>query len=196
MADQLASAADLASLLGITMTSPQQTRATLLLELATSIVQTEADGQRIVQVVDDVIAEGDLMGTTDAWLQLPQWPVSAVEDVELDGTPLSAGTDYKRIGSRLWRGCGWATCWTSPSVVTLTYTHGYPTGHQRLQFGRKAALGLAAGVWGNPTGATAERIDDYSVQYDRMMAAMEASPFLRAAIRKAYGAPASLVRLG
>lgn len=196
MADLLATADDLASLLGVTFTSEQEARATTLLEISTGIVQAVADGQRIVEVVDDEIAEGDFMGTSDRWLQLPQWPVSAVSDLEVDGEALTLGTDYKRFGARLWRHCGWADCPTVPSTITLTYTHGFAAGDQRLQPGRGAALGLVRGVWDNPTGASNERIDDYSVSYERMAAEMEGSPFLKWMLRKTYGAPAGLVRVG
>ena len=60
MADQLATPTDLANL--VPGSSLPAATATLLLECATAVVQAAADGQRIVQVVNDVLT---LAGTTD-----------------------------------------------------------------------------------------------------------------------------------
>lgn len=193
MADKLASASDLASLLQITMTAEQTARAEMLIECATAVVQQAAGNQRIVEVEDD---PGEQMGTTDSWLWLPQRPVTAISDVEIDGEALTVDTDFKRFGSRLWRECGWAECWTEPSTITYVYTHGYATGSQDLQLARSAVLSLTRGVWDNPTGAVREAIDDYSVAFEAMAATMDASPYLSKALAKKYGIPAGLVRIG
>ena len=79
--------------------------------------------------------------------------------------------------------------------MTVTYTHGYPAGDQRLQLARSAVLSLAAGSYSNPTGAVREQVDDYSVQYEAMAARLEASPFLVERLRAQYGRPARSVRL-
>lgn len=190
MADQLCTPEDLASLLQKDLDAYQ---ATMLIECSTAVVQEAAGNQRIVQVEDD---PGELMGTTDAWLQLPQIPVTEVSDVEIDGEALTLGTDFKRFGSRLWRRCGWAACWTEPSAITFTYTHGYAEGAQELQLARNAALSLVRSLIDNPTGASREAIDDYSVSYDAMAEAMQANENLRAALRRRYGITAGFVRLG
>lgn len=191
MADQLCAPEDLASLLEMDLDAY---KAIMLVEAGTAVVQATAGRppQRIVEVVDDEIT---LMGTTAAWLQIPQRPVSAVTSVNLDGADddLVEGTDFKRFGSRLWRGCGWATCWTEPSTVVVVCTHGYPEDDQGLQLARGAVLALIKGVYDNPTGSTRVAIDDYSAAYAALSAQMDASEFLAAAIRRQYGVGAGLV---
>lgn len=210
MADQLATPEDLASLLE--RDDIDAYKAGVLVEIATSIVQDAAAGQRIVQVVGDVMP---LIGTTDSWLDLPQIPVTAVISVELDGNVLAAGTDYKVFGNRIWRRSGWQSNWgqwdhpyparqrlydwwppNEPSAVIVTNTHGFPAGDQRLQSGRGAVLSLCTGAYGNPTGASAESIDDYRVTYDKLAAQMETSPHLAASLRRKYGRRGGLARIG
>lgn len=217
MADQLATPTDLASFLQQDLDA---STATLLVECATAVVQAAAGGQRIVQVVGDPLA---VMGTTDSWLALPQVPVTAVTSVVMDGTTLTLGTDYKVFGSRLWRKLGWQTSYgwpwdypygyawpgyfpppslaagypyQEPSGLVVTCTHGLPPGDWRLQLARKAVLSLAAPVYSNPSSASREAIDDYAAQFEAMSARMEASPALKAALRKQYGRRAGLVRIG
>jgi len=189
MADQLCAPEDLASLLEKDLDAY---KAIMLIECATAVVQEAAGNQRLVLVEDD---PGEQIGTTDFWLMLPQRPVSAIEDVEIDGEALTLDTDYKRFGSKLWRRCGWAECWSEPSKITYTYTHGYADDSQDLQLARNAVLSLIRAVYDNPTGANREAIDDYSVAFEAMTAAMEASPNLRASLRRKYGLPAGMVRI-
>lgn len=215
MADQLATPSDLASLVqGDVDTST----ATLLIEMATAIVQQACGDQRIVQVVGDTLTTS---GTTDSWLALPQIPVISVSSVTLDGVALTAGTDYKLVGNRLFRRQGWqanygwpwddsgigapyysyappSLTWPyqEPSAVTLTYTHGFAAGSQDLQMARSACLALCKGAYTNPSGATSESIDDYSVSFDAMAAQMESAPHMKAALGKKYGRGAALVRIG
>jgi hypothetical protein len=137
-----------------------------------------------------------LVGLPGAWLDLPQRPVTAVSEVDIDGEELTASTDYKLLGSRLWRAAGWASCLWEPSVVTVTYSHGYPAGHQALQLARAAVLSLIKGVYGNPGGATRVAIDDYSEAYEALSAQMDASPFLAERLRRQYGQGAGMVRVG
>jgi len=187
MADQLATPEDLASLLE--RDDIDTYKATLLIEMATAIVQQACGGQRIIQVVDDPL---EIMGLTDSWLALPQIPVTAVSSVTLDGEAI---TDWKKFGDRLFRKVGWQNdlgwqnrtgwpLWDSyysdyfpgydpitgahtqsygqePSAVVVTCTHGYAPGSQDLQLGRQAVLSLCASAYANPTGATSEHIDDY-----------------------------------
>lgn len=195
MADQLATPQDLASLL---QSDLDLSTATLLVEVGTAVVQAAAGGQRIVQVVDDVLT---VLGGTSSWLNLPQIPVTAVSSVTLDGGSIAAGAlagggNYRRIGSKLWRGDGWQADYGIPSEIIVTCTHGYPAGHQALQLGRGAVLGLAKGQYPNPSGATRVTIDDYTEVYDAMSARLEASPSLKASLRKQYGRRGGLVRVG
>ncbi|GAA0738762.1 hypothetical protein Drose_04195 [Dactylosporangium roseum] len=213
MADQLATPADLASLL---QSDLDLSTATLLVEMATAVVQQAAGGQRIIQVIGDVITLG---GYSDSWLDLPQIPVTAVSSVVLDGATLTPGADYRLIGNRLWRRTGWqaslgypwdwqyAPSWPSarvppgypvqePSTVVVTYTHGHAPGAQELQLARSAVLAIAKVGYANPSGAASEAIDDYSVSYDAMAGRMEAAPHLKAALAKKYGRRGGLVRIG
>lgn len=193
MADQLCAPEDLASILESDLDAY---KAIMLVEAGTAVVQatTGRPPQRILEVVDDPF---ELMGTTAAWLHLPQRPVSEVTTVTIDGgDDLVEGTDFKRFGSRLWRACGWATCWTEPSTIAGVYTHGHPTGDQGLELGRSAVISLIRGVYDNPGGAQRVAIDDYSASFAAMSAQMDASPFLQAALRRQYGAGAALVPVG
>lgn len=215
MADQLATVADLASLL---QQDIDTATGTLLIECATAVVQQACGGQRIVQVVGDTAT---LAGYTGSWLDLPQIPVTAVIAVTLDGTALTLNTDYKVFGNRLWRRQGWQANygwpWESegigspwynyappsltwpfqePSTVAVVNTHGYAPGSQDLQLGRQAVLSLTASVYTNPSGAKSEAIDDYHVAYEAIATRMEASKYLKAALAKKYGRGAALVRIG
>jgi hypothetical protein len=207
VADQLATPADLASLLqqGLDLST-----ATLLTECATAVVQDAAGGQRIIEVVAD---PASIMGTSDSWLDLPQIPVTAVASVVMDGATLVLGTDYKVFGNRLWGRRGWQAnlgwAWNSqpgvnyntwygpePSALVVTYTHGYAAGSQQLQLARSAVLSLAKGAYASPSGAISEKIDDYAITYEAIAAQMEASPNLKASLRRAYGRRGGLVRIG
>jgi len=194
VADMLATASDLASLVQADVDTAS---ATLAIEIGTAVVQAAADGQRILQVVGDTATA---VGTTERFLRPPQWPVTAVSAVTLDGVALTAGSagsggsTYRLVGDRLYRGCGWQTYCGEPSEVVFTYTHGYAAGDQRLQLGRGAALSLGRGLFVNASGVIREQIDDYAVAYAEAQAALDASPALKAAIRKTYGPKARMVR--
>lgn len=188
MADQLATPSDLAARL---QSDLDLSTATLLIEAATAVVQA-VTGQRIVQVVDDEVTLDIDNLDRGAYLELPERPVTAVSEVLIGAT---AVTDYSTAlrRARLWRADGWHSTLTAyvtqPSTVTVTYTHGYPTGHQRLQLARAVVLGLAAAVYTSPAGATQVRIDDYTESFEAMSARMEASPFIAKALRRQYGRP-------
>lgn len=189
MADQLCTPADLASWL---QRDIDAYLATLAIETATGLVQA-ACGQRLVQVVDD---PHEMMGTASRWLELPQRPVTAVSNVQIDG---QAVTDWKRFGAKLFRVCGWGGTSWSPAIVTLTYTHGWvvtPTPAQELQPARSAVLSLARGPFVNASGATSEAIDDYRITWEAALAEMTVGPTLEAALRRRYGLPAGLVAIG
>lgn len=194
MADMLATDEDLAVL--IDDAGLDEDRATLLLELATGEVQAAA-GQRIVLVEDDPF---EMFGFTDAWLELKEGPVVEISSLTIDdGDELERGTDYKWVSGsrRLFRHCGWATCWWEPSTIAGAYTHGLADDDQRIQFARSSTLGIAKLAATNASGVLAESIDDYRVQYAAaVLWAMEKSPYLAKALRRTYGDRAGLVRLG
>lgn len=180
MADQLAAPADLGVLLGTTV---DVTQATLLVECATAVVQVAAGGQRIVDLTTTALIDVDPAAGGELYLDLPQLPVRSVAAVTIDGL---AVTDWKLTGQRLWRASGWCTGWT-PVQVAATNSHGHPAGAQALQLARSAVLGLCRPFVANPGGATRVTIDDYTAVYEAMATAMQASPYLAAAIRSAYG---------
>lgn len=192
MVDQLASAADLAAALQVAVADLNSASATLLLEVATGLVQAATGGQRLVLVEDDEVT---LTGTTDSYLDLPQIPVVEVSAVELDGVALSAGTDYRVVGNRLWRGVGWQSG-DEPSEAVVTYSHGYAAAAQELQLARSVVLSLARSGYVNPSGTTSEGVDDYRASWDVTAARMEISSSVRAALRRRYGRRAGLVRVG
>lgn len=210
-ADLLATSQNLADALQVPLGSLNAATATLVLSCATAVVQAAAGGQRIVEVVSTA---APIMGTSDSWLDLPQVPVTAVGAVTMDGVVLVLGTDYKVFGNRLWGRRGWQSNlgwpWSSqpgvnfntwvgpePSAVTVTYTHGYAPGAQELELARAATLTLAKAAYVNPGGVVSEAIDDYRVAFTAATGqAMDASPYLAAAIRKQYGRRGALVRIG
>lgn len=197
MADQLATPGDLAALLE--RDDLDLYKATMLVECGTAVVQAIA-GQRIVEVEDDEVTL-DLDGYDGGlYLDLPESPVTAVSTVTIGATVVTDYTTQLRR-SRLWRADGWRSTLlaypgSQPSTVTATYTHGYPAGHQRLQLARNAVLSLVSTVYGNPTGATREQIDDYAVAYEAISARMEAAPYLRQGLRRYYGRSAGLITIG
>ncbi|GAB3817673.1 hypothetical protein [Micromonospora zhanjiangensis] len=182
MADQLATADDLRTLLDTP--DLDEARCVLLIECGTAVVQAAANGQRIVEVVDDV---AEVTAGPGQWLNLPQWPVQAVKSVSYNGTPVAAGAaGYQVRGSRLWRRCGWSTCPGDLNVATVVYTHGYPDGAQELQLARSAILGLIRDVVDNPAGLKAESVDDWSATYSALSTQMDGTPTLRASLRRQY----------
>lgn len=209
MADQLASPSDLAALL---QTDVDTASATLAIEVATSVVQAAA-GQRLVLVTDE---SETVYGATDRVLALSQRPVVSVTSVTFNSVLLTQGTasgTWRLTPGGLWRDLGWAECsWVGGSWVggswaerswgpapapptVVVYTHGYAAGAQELQLARGATLSIARGLFNNPTGATSEKIDDYSVAYAEAAAALDASPGLAARLRKQYGTKAGMVRV-
>lgn len=201
MADQLATPSDLASLM---QSDLDLSTATLLVEIGTAIVQATV-GQRLVQVVDDVQVVDVDEHDGGVWLNLPERPVTAVTAVLVGATVLSAPLDYtvQLSRARIWRSLGWRSTlinyYSQPSTVTVTNTHGWPAGHQRLQLARGAVLALCRGAYSNPSGATRITIDDYTEAYEAVTAQMDASRFLQQALQRQYGRPvgsALLIRGG
>lgn len=192
MADKFATPEDLASLLQMDLDA---STATLVLELATAIVQAEV-GQRIVQVDDDEMVL-DLDGYDGGvYLNLPERPVTEVGTVLVGDVAVTDFTAQLSRG-RLWRADGWRSTlvayFNQPSRVTVTNTHGYPAGHQKLQLARSVALSLAKGFYANPSGVVREAIDDYQVAYEEMSSQL--TGFMSAALRKQYGRPPGSVPL-
>lgn len=184
--DMLATPQDLASLLQLdyaSLTPAQQATMTMLVELATAKVQRAAGGQRIVEATSTAVIDVEPWHC-DEYLALPQMPVRSVQAVKIDDQPV---TDWKVSGQQLWRRTGWRSSSSEPTKVTVTYTHGYPSGSQWLQLARDVALSLARMGFGNPSGVMSEAIDDYRVTYAEADARMEMTEHMRQAIADAYG---------
>lgn len=184
MADMLATPEELASVLQQDLDAAT---ATLLLELATGIVQA-AVGQRLVEAT-----ETELVDITDCsyWLELSQKPITSVASVALDGT---AVTDWALRNQKLWRAAGWFNSTSPPSQAEVEYTFGYPDGSQHLQLARAVTLSLAQAGYGNPTGVQSEAIDDYRVSYADAMARMELTDAMRMALVNKYGTGAYVTK--
>jgi hypothetical protein len=168
---------------------------TLAIEMATGAVQTAA-GQRIVQIIDDVALLDVDVHDRGFWLDLPEGPVTAVDAVLVGTLPVVDYTVQLSRG-RLWRAYGWLSAtrpyWPMPSTVTVTYTHGYADGDQKLQLARAVVLDLAKTAYSTTSGATVvrEQIDDYAVQYAAMVASVESAldpdGAIAKALRRLYG---------
>jgi hypothetical protein len=181
---------------GSTVDTP---RATMLIEIATAVIQAVTE-QRIVQVVNDIVTI-DLDDYDDQhFLYLPEWPVTAVGTVTIGATAVTDHVTQLSRG-RIWRAGGWRSTMIryadQPSTATVQNTHGYAAGNQRLQLARGAVLAMVRDVVDNPTGTvTSEKIDDYAVTYARMSGFLEGSKFLLEALRRQYSRPpAGSVRL-
>ncbi len=194
-ADLLADPADLAAILQVDTIDTYT--ATMLVEIGTAVVQAET-GQRIVQVIDDVM-ELDLDEYDEGpYLVLPERPVTDVSAVLVGATAVTDWTLQKRR-SRLWRAMGWRSTLVyypdQPSTVTVTCTHGYPAGHQKLQLARGAVLSMISGLYDNPGGASSIKIDDYAATYAAMERQLAASPNLVRLLQRQYGKPVGSIRL-
>lgn len=195
MADMLASTDDLENLLraGTIDTAA----ATLLIEMATAVVQAEV-GQRIVRVTNDTLVLDLDEYDEGPYIQLPERPVVSVASVTIGSTPV---TDYVLQASRarVWRALGWRSTLIyytdQPSTTTVVYTHGYAPGDQKLQLGRATVLSMIAGLYNNPDGASSVKIDDYAATYAALERQLAASPNLAKLLKKQYGRPGGSARL-
>lgn len=170
---------DLASRLGLTLTTDEETRGDALLAIASGIIQ-ETAGQLIGLVTDDEI---EIPGTTDERILLPERPVVSVASVFLGAVELGAGTDWfldgdeiVRIPSSLTLGVGGLldTEFTFPlgtgfgweeQTLTITYTHGYATIPSTV---KAICLEMVVRVWVNPGSVARETVGDTATVYDNM----------------------------
>lgn len=194
MADQLASPADLASLLKQSFDEFDTATVILGIEVATAVVQAAA-GQRIVLVTDDAAT---VYGGTDQVLALPERPVVSVASVTYNGSLLTQGTasgTWRMSADGLWRDCGWSRYCDGPVPTDVVYTHGCATDDQRIQLARGVTLSLARGLFVNSSGVVREQIDDYQVAYSEAAAALDSVSGMAARLRKQYGTKAGMVRV-
>lgn len=166
-----ATADELATYLGTTFAT--DTRAELILDIATSQIQREAR-QTISRVTGDAVK---LKGNWRNRLVLPEVPVVSVSSVTVLGLTYVAGSDYSFDGVRsIYRGAVRFTPdsgdptfvdaelhWGGPDLtIDVVYTHGYDPIPDDI---KGLCLAMAARAYRNPTGAEAESIGQYSVTY-------------------------------
>lgn len=170
---QFASSSDLAARLGLTLTSPEQTRADTLLQQASGLIQSETK-QTIALVDDDeLIRPGDYNDR----IRLPQRPVVSVDSVDLQGTSLVEGTNFYIDGDELVRlnwnaviqdssfGLPWAG-WGFPWwTVTVVYTHGWADG-DIPQIVKSVCMEMVTRVWVNPGAVAREQVGNTMTVYD------------------------------
>lgn len=128
---------DVATYLAVDESTLDADQVELLLDIASNAIRDEAGGQVIEQVTDDQI---ELRGVWAPDLWLPQFPVTAVDSIAVDGNELAA-TSYRfssdgRVTRYPGAGIneapldgpdGTGPChWGGPDLlVAVTYTHGY-----------------------------------------------------------------------
>lgn len=160
-----ADADDLATRLGVSFTTPEQTQANAILGDATAWLQSE-----IGQLIESGSSTFTLrVDPCDRRIRLPQWPVVGVTSVTVNGTAI---TDYELADGCLYRECGWPP---APGdqfcVVVIDFDYGFAEIPGVLV---TWCLVLAAGILAQikrsgslaASGITSERIDDYAVSYD------------------------------
>jgi hypothetical protein len=159
--------ADLATRLGITLTSDEQTRATALLTTASGLV-AEAAKQTIALVEDDELT---IRGTNADRLLLPERPVVEVSSVTLDGVELSGwyldGNVLVRNGfdadgvTLNWWGVGFGC---PAQELVITYSHGYAADSIPSTV-EAIVLEAVTRVWVNPGAVVGERHGSEQVQF-------------------------------
>lgn len=166
-----------------------------MLDVASAVVR-QAAGSPISQTDSTVV----LYAWGDSLLPLPGLPIQSVATVEIDG---DATTDFRFVGTALWRASGWGYP-SEPADVEVTMTHGLPEIPADIidlvcnlaAAGQAEAASMAAGGSFDPR-VVVESIDDYRVQYAEGANAV-ASVFdlplrTRARLRARFGGGASVV---
>ncbi|MFI6302169.1 hypothetical protein ACIBCH_09880 [Amycolatopsis thailandensis] len=192
MADLLATAADLRTLLDETEETLSNDKAEAVLRTASSAVRMAAR-QHITAVAGDTVT---LIGNPSVWFDLPQRPATAVTSVKIDGAVV---TDYKVFGNRLWRSAGWEKTCGEPSAIEVVYSHGYNEWDDEIEYASGITLTLAAKLFGNVIGAAAMSIDDFRLQFAQANVGEIAGTIpenVQKSLRHAYGSRAGLVSIG
>ena len=155
-----ATPADLGLLLDQTI-GASDPRALLLLDLASTAIRA-ALTLTIDEVSDDTIT---LDGNEQQTIILPEYPVTAITSVTLDGTLLVEDEDYAWTSNGILRRLGVNRTWgTLARSIAVVYTHGYATSLIPAAV-RNVCLQAAARAWSNPEGYGQETIGRYSVTY-------------------------------
>lgn len=181
-----ATADDLATALGRTLSTEQTEQVDLLLDLATAVIKSWTR-QDIEKVEGDTVL---LPGTWGPDLDLPQSPVLAVSAVSFNGVALGDGEWTWNERNLIRRGFGarafdyppgafvadptlidWPLQqsgfwhWGGPAAtIEVTYDHGYDPVPDDV---RAMCLSLSIRAFVNPAGAVMERIGSYEITYDQ-----------------------------
>ncbi|HEY9417058.1 MAG TPA: hypothetical protein VIQ30_20055 [Pseudonocardia sp.] len=127
-------------------------RATLLVNSASAAIR----GHCGWNITEETVT-GDVIDGTGKWdLWLPTKNLTAVASLVENGVTLVSGTNYDWYrNGQLTR----AGRWTSKAkAITVTYTHGYPAGHVKLELARSVCLTAAARMLNNPAGLRSETV--------------------------------------
>jgi len=137
-------------------------RASLLLELASTLIDEEAGQpigeERVTDVVD---------GSGNQWLVVPRWPVAGISEVKIlaaDGDKTLAESAYR------WSRSGWLyrvdDHWPHrPRSVEVTYDAGWEEGSTGYETARLVCLDVAARAAANPQGLESLNADGTSVGF-------------------------------
>lgn len=188
----LASTVDLSDR-GIDISDPVLSE--VMLDVASATVRNAA-GSPILQTESTVV----LYAWGDALLQLPGLPVQSVDEVKVDD---EVTTDYRFVGTALWRASGWGSS-SEPADVEVTMTHGLPDIPADIvdlvcnlaAAGQAEAASMAAGGSFDPR-VVAESIDDYRVQYsegaESVASVFDLPAGTRSRLRARFGGGAAVV---
>lgn len=204
-----ASPNDLATWLGIDLTSEEAERADALLTDASNIIREEVKRGDLGLVTDETIT---MNGTTDESILLPSTPVVSVSAVTIDGAPLVEGSDWYLDGNMIVRlpatsvilnGIDGATFpaitpgFGSPrQTLQITYTHGYPEIPGKV---KTICLGMVVRVWINPGSVARESVGDTSTVYDNNRfspTGMQLTDDERRALKRLFGSTTKSVSVG
>lgn len=132
-------------------------RATLLVDSASAAIRGYCGWNITQETVTGEVIDGT--GKWDLWL--PTKNLTAVASVAELGVTLTNDVDYVWYrNGQLTRTAG---AWSSKAkAVTATYTHGYPTGHVKLELARSVCLTAAARLVNNPAGLRSETVGGVS----------------------------------
>ncbi|GAA2294048.1 hypothetical protein GCM10010149_47490 [Nonomuraea roseoviolacea subsp. roseoviolacea] len=154
----LAELADIEARLGRTLSPDEANAVTNLIEDVSALVTA--------YIRRDFTAHANDVVTLEGWaareLVLPGAPVTQVYRVEMDGREV---TEWKLVGSSLWRRYGWQKCLGDPipSEIKVTYTHGSAVVPGDV---KAVVCNEVMRVLGKEVGATSETVGDHAIVYE------------------------------
>lgn len=212
MAAAFATHDDLATRLGVTLSTNDQTRADALLADASDIIREEVKRGDLNYEIDETIT---MRGTSDESIELPSTPVISVSAVTLDGQPLVEGHDWYLDGNMIVRlpvtravildgiademstfplgtaGFGWPE-----QTLEITYTHGYQTIPGKV---KTICLEMVVRIWVNPGSVARATVGDTYTVYDNMRfspTGMQLTDDERKALKRLFGSTVKSVMIG